>query len=146
MSTAPSFPPSDAARRMLDGNLGGLVESLAWTAARAGLLSAGMYVAGERDELWRKAFAGSLAVEAFVVGWALIAPADQRSSVPSYNIALNGSPLAIAGTFAARSAIVYGGMRAGGYHRKALRNALAGTAAIEAAVLVYAALTKPPAP
>jgi len=139
-----TFPPTDAARRMLDGELGGLVESAAWTLGRAGLIAAGMHLAGERGDLWRQAVAGSLAVEAFVVGWAAFAPPEVQRIVPSYSIALSGNAVGIAASYAARTAIVYAGMRTLGKapRSRALRRAAAGTAAIEVAVLAAAALRR----
>lgn len=135
-----TFPPTDAARRMLDGEIGGLVESVAWTLGRAALLTTGMALAGERGDLWKHAMGGSLAVQAFVVGWAALAPVEQQRIVPSYSIALSGNPVGIATTYAVRSAMVYAGMRAAGAKRRVWRRAFAGTAAIEAAVLLAASL------
>lgn len=135
-TTGETFPPTDAARRMLDGEIGGVIESVAWTVARAGLLAAGMHLAGERGGILKDAISGSLAVESFVVAWAALAPPDKQRIVPSYSIALSGNPVGIAASYLARSAIVYAGMRAGGSRRRTFRRALTGTAAIEAAVLL----------
>lgn len=135
-----TFPPTEAARRMLDGEIGGLVESVAWTLGRAALLTTGMAVAGERGDLWKHALGGSLAVEAFVVAWAMLAPEEQQRIVPSYSLALSGNPVGIAASYGVRSAIVYAGMKAAGAKRRVWRRAFAGTAAIEAAVLLAASL------
>jgi hypothetical protein len=38
---------------------------------RAGLIGGGLYAAGQREGLAKSAIAGSLAIELFVLGWAV---------------------------------------------------------------------------
>jgi hypothetical protein len=65
----PSGPP---AVDLLSGNIRALPAVLGTTVARAALIGAGLFVAGERarGRLAKHAAAGSLAVEAFVLAWA----------------------------------------------------------------------------
>jgi hypothetical protein len=52
--------------------------------------------------------------------------------------ALSGSPAAILTTWLARAGLAWAGLQLAGQKRHAWRNALAGTAAIEVAVLLWA--------
>jgi hypothetical protein len=40
-------------------------------ALRGGLIAAGVMLAGQREDVVRTALAGSIAIEAFVIGWAI---------------------------------------------------------------------------
>jgi hypothetical protein len=129
------FPSGEGALALLQGRPGGLVASAWWTAQRAALLAAGIYALGERERVWKKALIGSLVVEAVVI--ASVA-AGGKALVPSAAAALNGGPVAILGTYLARSALVAGGLYAAGERKNAIRNGLAGCAAIELVVLAWA--------
>ena len=132
------FPSAQAAADCLAGVQGGCVRSAGWTLKRTALLATGMYLAGERHDLWKKVRAGSLAVQAIVMVDTALRSPEKRGQVLSSLAALSGSPLAIVATWLGRSAIVWAGLQLAGQKRHAWRNALAGTAAIEVAVLLWA--------
>ena len=130
------FPSAQAAADCLQGVPGGCLRSLGWTAARAGLLAGGMMLAGERKDLWRKVRAGSLGVQA----WLMIETAlrERKGQVSSSLAALEGHPAGVLATWMGRSLLVWLSLQLAGQKRHAWRNAFAGTAAIEAAVLLWA--------
>lgn len=66
-----ALPSSDAACDLVQGNVSALPKVLGTTLLRGGLIAAGLYVAGERAHLLRNSVAGALAIEVFVLGWAL---------------------------------------------------------------------------
>jgi hypothetical protein len=127
---------------MLDGDIGGLLHSLLWTGYRTALIATGMYMSGEREDLLQKGLAGSLAVQAFVTSWAAFGPPNERATLPSYSAALSGKASLIAGTYLARSALIYTGLRIAGKKKRSVVNALAGAAIIELSVLSTAAAAK----
>lgn len=129
------FPSGQHAKEMLHGEQGGVSGSLAWSAWRAGLLALGMYLGGERKGLLKKAAVGSLGVEALVV--ACVAASD-NPTLPSAQAAMAGDPLAILATYLTRSSVVAASLYLSGQREHVWRNALAGAAAVEASVLVWA--------
>ena len=62
-----TLPSVVAAEDFLRGKPGGLVSVVSSTAGRAGIIFAGLYLAGERKRLLRYALAGALAIELFVL-------------------------------------------------------------------------------
>lgn len=130
------FPSALAAADCLQGVQGGCLRSLGWTIRRAALLTAGMYLAGERQDLWKKVRAGSLGVQA----WLMIETAlrERKGQVSSSLAALEGHPAGVLATWMGRSLLVWLSLQLTGQKRNAWRNAFAGTAAIEAAVLLWA--------
>lgn len=136
MSERCEFPSGVAALRLVQGEPGGLTSSIDWTLRRSTLLLAGMYLAGERERLLKKALVGSLAVEAVVIADVAI---RQHSTVTSARAVLAGNPLAIAATYLGRSTAVAAGLYLAGERRNVWRNAFAGCALIEATVLGWAA-------
>jgi hypothetical protein len=54
----------------MNGEPGALPLVLAHTALRAGIIGVGLFIAGERRQIVRHALVSSLAIEAFVLGWA----------------------------------------------------------------------------
>jgi hypothetical protein len=137
-----TYPTADAAYRMLQGEFGGLFDSVSWTLWRAVLAGTGMYLSGEREDVVAKALIGSLTVEAFVILWAATAAEEQARTLPSYKAALSGEPHRILLTCLVRAGIIYGGLRLFGRRKRAFRNALAGAAAIETSVMFLAYLAK----
>lgn len=127
------FPTGRHAQALLRGEASGLVGSIAWTASRSALLALGMYLAGERKNVVKKAVVGSLAVEAMV-----IASVAAVGDVPSARAALSEDPLMILATYLARSSIVAGSLYLAGERDNLWRNSLAGCAVIEVAVLRWA--------
>lgn len=67
---APALPSASSALALMNGEPGALPLVVAHTALRAGIIGAGLYVAGHRCHLVRTAVVSSLAIEAFVLGWA----------------------------------------------------------------------------
>jgi len=72
-STPATLPSSDAVADLLDGKPGAIWGVAGSTLLRAGLIGAGMYAAGFRDQrvLVRGAVAGAFAIELFVFGWVM---------------------------------------------------------------------------
>jgi hypothetical protein len=64
------LPSSAAACELVEGNLSAVPKVLLTTGLRAGLIAAGMYALGERQNLLRNSVGGALAIEAFVLAWA----------------------------------------------------------------------------
>lgn len=93
-------------------------------------------LAGERHDLWKKVRAGSLGVQA----WLMIETSlrEQKGQVSSSLAALGGHPAGVLATWMGRSLLVWLSLQLAGQKRHAWRNALAGTAAIEVAVLTWA--------
>ncbi len=137
-----TFPTAVSARRMLDGEVKGFVGSVGWTLWRSVLIGAGMYLGGEREGLPAKALAGSVAVEAFVIGWVATAPEGKSRILPSYEAVLSGDTSRIFATYLARAGLIYGGLHLLRNRKRAFRNALAGAAAIEASVVLHARRAK----
>lgn len=65
-----ALPSGSSAAALLSGDMSALPLAVAHTVLRAGLVGAGLLVAGERTHVVRNAVAGSLAIETFVLGWA----------------------------------------------------------------------------
>lgn len=133
-----SFPSAQAAADCLGGVPGGCLNSAGFVLWRMALLGTGMALAGERHQLFRKVRAASLAIQTVVMVDTLLRPKEERGQVLSSLAALSGSPAAIIATWLARAGLAWAGLQLAGQKRHAWRNALAGTAAIEAAVLLWA--------
>ena len=119
-----AFPSSVSARKCLrDGDCG---EVIYWTLRRTLLINAGLRLAGERKNTLKKSLYASLAVQAFVMTWTATHMDESVASLPSGDAALGGNPVEIAGSVQARE------------RKHLIRNALAGTAAIEIMVLLWA--------
>jgi hypothetical protein len=67
----PALPSASSALALARGEPGALPVVVAHTALRAGIIGVGLYVSGQRQNLVRTAFVSSLAIEAFVLGWAM---------------------------------------------------------------------------
>jgi hypothetical protein len=66
-----ALPSGDAAMRLMQGKPGALLDVAGTLLARSALVATGLAVAGFRGtQLVKGAFAGGLAVEAFVLAWA----------------------------------------------------------------------------
>ena len=62
-----TLPSVVAAENFLQGRPGGLFSLLSSTFGRAGIIFAGLYLAGERKKLVRYSLASAAAIEAFVL-------------------------------------------------------------------------------
>jgi hypothetical protein len=65
-----ALPSGSSALALVGGDAGALPKVLLHTGLRAALVGVGLFAAGERAHVVRNAVAGSLAIEAFVLGWA----------------------------------------------------------------------------
>lgn len=106
-----------------------------WTIGRTAELYAGMTIAGEKDRVFQRAVAGSLAVQAFVSGWMFLTKNNPNIKLPSIEAVQNRDIIGMLATFVIRSTLVAGGMYAAGFRDNIIRNSLAGGAVIEATVI-----------
>jgi hypothetical protein len=130
------FPSSVAARKCLQGQ--GCGDSVYWVLRRTLLINGGLRLAGEKKDLWKKSFYGSLAVQGFVMAWTASHMDEPVASLPSGETALSGNAFEILGTYLTRSVIVGTGLWLGGERKNLIRNTLASTAMIQATVLLWA--------
>lgn len=65
------LPSAEAAKAFVSGDMSAIGPIFVTTLMRAGLIGAGLYVVGQREGLVKGAVAGALAIEAFVLSWAL---------------------------------------------------------------------------
>jgi len=131
-----AFPSSVSARACItQGDCG---DTLYWILRRTLLISTGLRFAGEKEHLFKKSLYGSLAVQGFVMAWTAAHLDQPEATLPSGDAALGGNPVEIAGTYITRAFIVGTGLYAAGERKHLIRNALAGTAAIEIMVLLWA--------
>ena len=130
------FPSSVSARKCLQGE--GCGETVYWVLRRTLLINTGLRLAGEKKHTLKKAFAGSLAVQAFVMAWTATHMDEPVASLPSGETAVGGNAFEILGTYLTRSAIVGTGLWLGGERKNLIRNALASSAMIQATVLLWA--------
>lgn len=70
--TEACLPSGRYAVALVGGDLGAIVPILGYTALRAGLIAAGIWLLGARKHLVRNSVAGALGVEAYVLTWAAI--------------------------------------------------------------------------
>jgi hypothetical protein len=71
-SVTPTLPSASSALALVNGTPGALPLVIMHTGLRAGIIATGLFVAGQRSHLIRTALVSSLAIEAFVLGWAVI--------------------------------------------------------------------------
>lgn len=131
-----SLPSGLVAQAALRGEKGAWVESAGWTLRRAAILWLGMTLFGERKDTAKRALAGSVGVEALVFGYVALA---KDPTLPSGEAAVESDLASILATYAARSGVIALSMHLAGYEDNLWRNALAGAAAIELSVLLWAA-------
>ena len=70
MALSGDLPSGEAAKALMQGAPGALGPVVGYTLLRAGLIGAGLYVAGQRQGVVRGALAGALAIELWVLAWA----------------------------------------------------------------------------
>jgi len=131
-----AFPSSVAARKCLQGE--GCSETVYWVLRRTLLINSGLRLAGERRNTLKKSLYASLAVQAFVFAWTASHMDEPVASLPSGETAIGGNAFEILGTYLTRSAIVGTGLWLGGERKNLVRNTLAGTAMIQATVMLWA--------
>jgi hypothetical protein len=130
------FPSSVSARKCLRGE--GCGEVVYWTLRRTLLINTGLRLAGECKNTLKKSLYASLAVQAFVMAWTATHMDEEKASLPSGETAIGGNAFEILGTYLTRSAIVGTGLWLGGDRKHLIRNTLAGTAMIQATVMLWA--------
>ena len=130
------FPSSVSARKCLRGE--GCSETVYWVLRRTLLINTGLRLAGERKNTLKKSLYASLAVQAFVMAWTATHMDEEKASLPSGETAIGGNAFEILGTYLTRSAIVGTGLWLGGDRKHLIRNTLAGTAMIQATVMLWA--------
>jgi hypothetical protein len=67
---AATLPSANSAWALVTGQPGALPLVVCHTVLRAGIIGVGLAVAGQRQSLVKNALVSSLAIEAFVLGWA----------------------------------------------------------------------------
>jgi hypothetical protein len=67
----PALPSASSALALARGEPGALPIVVAHTALRAGIIGIGLYVSGQRRRIVRTAVVSSVAIEAFVLCWAM---------------------------------------------------------------------------
>ncbi len=68
---APALPSATSALALVNGEPGALPIVIAHTTLRAGIIGIGLLVSGQRRGVFRNAIVASLAIETFVLGWAI---------------------------------------------------------------------------
>jgi hypothetical protein len=68
---APALPSATSALALVNGEPGALALVAAHTGLRAGIIGVGLLVSGQRRGVVKNALVASLAIETFVLGWAL---------------------------------------------------------------------------
>lgn len=131
-----AFPSSVAARKLIKGE--NYADSAYYVLRRTLLIRSGLSLAGEKKCIWKKAFYGSLAVQAFVTAWTATHMDEPVASLPSGEVAVAGDAVGILGTYLLRSAIVGTGLWLSGERKNLTRNTLISTALIQASVLLWA--------
>jgi hypothetical protein len=70
---APVLPSAASAMALVSGTPGALPLVIGHTCMRAGIISVGLLLSGQRGGIVRTALVSSLAIEAFVLAWAALA-------------------------------------------------------------------------
>lgn len=65
----PRLPSQVAANSLLSGEAGALADVLLWSTLRGFVIAGGLYLAGEREHLAKKAAYATLAIELYVILW-----------------------------------------------------------------------------
>jgi hypothetical protein len=131
---ADNFPTAEASRKCLSGDC---LDVVKWTGSRAVLLGLGMYMLGEDKDLVKRAVAGSLAVQAFVMGWTMLTKHQLRATLPSVDAVEKKDVFGVLSTYTTRSLMVGIGMYLAGIRTNLVRDALAGTALVEIGVIAW---------
>lgn len=71
LATTPTLPSAGSALAFVRGDPGALPVVVFHMAARAAIIGAGLYVAGTRRNIVRTALVSSMAIETFVLCWAV---------------------------------------------------------------------------
>lgn len=146
------LPSMESTVDFLKGNTSKIFDVAYVTLVRTLEIAAGMYlVGGFRDKEvnpWRRAIGGSLAVQAFVIAYAIYSQGNRSVDLPSSKSAqsvVNGEQ----GSFQTatlhwlgRAVIVGSGMYLAGGRNHLAKQALAGAAVLEATLLLWAMKNK----
>jgi hypothetical protein len=142
---AGQLPTMAAGIELLRGDLAQMLPVTVLFLARTLEIASGIAVTGNwKEKSWKTALGGSVAVQLFVLSYAALCGARQTARLPSGESAealVNGEPGAATTAvmhWLGRSAIIGIGMAAAGERDSIVPQALAGAAAIEVSVLVWA--------
>lgn len=148
-----SMPSATAARDFMAGVPGSVPHLLVSYAGRAAIVAAGMYAAGKREHLARDAAAGAALIELSLLTYFGFEQNRNSSEIPSQNNLakfLNGRAqyaVPILGDVLLRALEISAGMAlVGGSGDRQMRDALAGSIAVELFILVYAVTFGAPCP
>lgn len=106
-----------------------------WTAGRTLELWIAMKIAGQEDRLLERSLVGSLSVQAFVSGWMWFSEKNNGVKLPSEIAVEKMDPMGILATATARAVIIGAGMYVAGFRNGVVRDAIAGSVAIETVVI-----------
>ena len=139
-----NLPSFQASLDFFKGNASSIGNLAFVTLGRSVEIAAGIAATGNwSKDSWKHALGGSLAVQGFILAYALASKHDANARLPSEDSAraiIDGKPGAIQTAtihWLGRSLFVGLGMYAAGSREKVTRQALAGGAAIEASVLLW---------
>jgi hypothetical protein len=69
--TPPGLPSASSALQLAGGDFNALPLVALHTLLRAGIIETGLYLSGQRRRLFKTALVSSLAIEVFVLSWAI---------------------------------------------------------------------------
>lgn len=139
------LPTMAAGIELLRGDISQVIPATLLFLGRTLEIAAGIGVTGNwSDRAWKNALGGSAAVQLFLLAYAEICGKSRAARLPSSKSAealLRGDPGSVPAVFIhwlGRSAIIGIGMLAAGERKQVAAQALAGGAAIEISVLLWA--------
>jgi hypothetical protein len=148
-----SMPSATSARDFMAGIPGSVPHLLVSYAGRTAIVAAGMYAAGKREHLARDAAAGAALIELSLLTYFSFEKNRGSSEMPSQNNVaqfLNGQPQYAAPILAdvlLRALEISAGVAlAGGSGDRQLRDALAGSVAVQLFIVAYAITFGAPCP
>jgi hypothetical protein len=148
-----SMPSATAARDFMAGRPGSIPHLLVSYAGRTAIVAAGMYTVGKRKNLVRDSAAGAALIELSLLTYFSIKQNQATSEMPSQNNVaqfLSGKPqyaAPVIGDVLLRTLEISAGMAlVGGAGDHQLRDAFAGSVAIELFILAYAVAFGAPCP
>ncbi len=143
------MPTMEAGMALLRGDLKKVGPVMGLYLARIAEIAAGIALTGNwSDRGWKNALAGSSAIQAFVLSYALMTGLDKNARLPSAKSAAafvngeKGSAAQLAIHWLGRSALIGTGIYISGERKNVIPQALAGATAIELMVLLWAVQTQ----
>ena len=143
------MPTMEAGMALLRGDLAKIGPVMGLYLARVLEIAGGIAITGNwSDKGWKNALAGSSAIQAFVLTYALMNGLDKSARLPSAQSAEafvngeKGSALKLGIHLVGRAGLIGAGIYLSGEREKVIPKALAGATAIELMVLLWAVQTK----